>query len=204
MSQMMQNTPQDYFKWEISHEMAKMIISQAYAIEVRTRKGNVQESQGLESIIERVAAHMVSPKKSGMIFMGGVGCGKTTMVYALRRAHNYLYPNHKDKGIVIVDSSDIILQAQKQKNEEEYKTTDDLLAIDDLGKEPTEINIYGSIVQPIVEIFEQRYNRMLPTLVTTNLERKQVAEKYGRRIADRFNEMFTVVNFPMESYRTKK
>lgn len=201
MLQMAQNTQQECFRWDITQEMAQMIIAQAYTIEVQSRKVNILRSQNLAEIIAQVAAHMVNPKKSGMIFMGGVGCGKTTMVYAMRRAHNYLYPNHSDKGIVIVDSSDIIQQAQRGKKESDYKTTDDLLAIDDLGKEPTEINIYGSIVQPIVEIFEQRYNRMLPTLVTTNLQRKKVSEKYGRRIADRFNEMFTIVNFPDESYR---
>ena len=76
-----------------------------------------------------------------------------------------------------------------------------LLAIDDLGKEPAEVMNYGNIINPMVELIEKRYKRQLFTLATTNLTPRQIREKYGARMADRFNEMFNVVIFKSESYR---
>ena len=79
--------------------------------------------------------------------------------------------------------------------------TTPLLAIDDLGKEPGEIITYGNIVTPMVDLIEQRYKMQLFTIATTNLLPKQIGEKYGARIADRFNEMFHKIVFSNQSYR---
>ncbi len=38
-------------------------------------------------------------------------------------------------------------------------------------------------------------------MVTTNLTPNEIVNKYGKRIADRFNEMMEVVIFKNESYR---
>jgi DNA replication protein DnaC len=42
---------------------------------------------------------------------------------------------------------------------------------------------------------------MLPTIVTTNLSGKAIREKYGDRLADRFNEMMQVVTMPDINFR---
>ena len=47
-----------------------------------------------------------------------------------------------------------------------------------------------------------RYERMLPTIVTTNLSGKAIREKYGDRLADRFNEMMQVVTMPDINFRS--
>ena len=201
MSQIMRTTQPQLFKWEVTKETAKMVISSFYALEVHKRQKSLVKSNDLAVVIDKIAEHMTNPKKAGLFFVGGVGCGKSTMMYALREAHNYLYPSHKDIGIVIKDATDIVMQVQKQSATLDYKGMEDMLAIDDLGKEPTQVMVFGSTIQPIVEIFESRYSRMLPMLITTNLETKQIAEKYGKRIADRCNEMFQVIVFPQDSYR---
>ena len=51
-----------------------------------------------------------------------------------------------------------------------------------------------------------RYDRRLPTFVTTNLAQRPedgetLRQRYGDRLADRFNEMFFVIAFYNQSYR---
>ena len=203
MLAIMQTTQANTFKWECTADNARMVIQAFFALEVKNRGKKLVMNDRLKGIISRIADHMTKPKKQGIILMGGVGSGKSTMMAALQKAHNYLYPQYNDIGIIIRDAGQIVREYQENRPTIDYCGVEDMLAIDDLGKEPTEVLRYGTHIQPLVEIFEQRYNRMLPMLITTNLERKQVAEKYGRRIADRFNEMFEVIVFNEESYRKR-
>ena len=77
-----------------------------------------------------------------------------------------------------------------------------MLGIDDLGEEePTLIN-YGNRVTPVIDLISYRYNRMLFTMVTTNLTPPQIRTVYGVRIADRFNEMMLVLHYKSPSFRT--
>ena len=78
-----------------------------------------------------------------------------------------------------------------------------MLAIDDLGIEPAEVMDYGNILNPVIDLISYRYNEQLFTIVTTNLNPKQIRDKYGDRIADRFNEMMKKVIFENDSYRSK-
>ena len=77
-----------------------------------------------------------------------------------------------------------------------------MLAIDDLGKEPTEVLDYGNVLSPVVDLMEYRYQHQLFTAVTTNLTPDEIRDKYGKRIADRFNEMLEVIVFEDISYRS--
>ena len=76
-----------------------------------------------------------------------------------------------------------------------------MLGIDDLGEEETTMMDYGNRVTPVIDLLSHRYDRMLFTMVTTNLTPKEIREKYGARIADRFNEMLEVIRFKDISYR---
>ena len=55
-----------------------------------------------------------------------------------------------------------------------------LLVLDDLG---TEALVYGQESLPF--ILYRRYERNLPTIITTNLTREGIQARYGERIADR-------------------
>lgn len=83
-----------------------------------------------------------------------------------------------------------------------------MLAIDDLGTEPTEVLDYGNVLSPVIDVIEHRYNKQLFTFITTNLVANSedekittIRKKYGVRIADRFNEMLHVIIFKDISYR---
>ncbi len=64
-----------------------------------------------------------------------------------------------------------------------------------MGEEPKTVLEYGNAINPIVDLFEERYNRQLFTIITTNLDPNEISEKYGVRIADRFREMLAIVSF---------
>lgn len=78
---------------------------------------------------------------------------------------------------------------------------DDMLAIDDLGTEPVEVMDYGNIITPIIDLLTKRYEAQLFTIVTTNLDPKDIRKRYGDRIADRLNEMMAKIVYRNPTYR---
>ena len=77
------------------------------------------------------------------------------------------------------------------------------LGIDDIGTEPAEVQDYGNFIYPIKELLAMRYDAQLFTVFTTNLEPKEIRQRYGDRIADRLNEMMTKVVYRNPTYRTE-
>ena len=76
------------------------------------------------------------------------------------------------------------------------------LIIDDMGTEPRILKRYGNEILPLTDMLLYRYEKMLPTIITTNLSHSQIAEQYGPRISDRLKEMCeTLVFIQTESYR---
>lgn len=155
------------------------------------------------SAIERIAELMTSDSgKFGIMFCGQCGNGKSTMAKAIGRAVRFLslkgcYENpnlrilfHSAKGLVTLDKEALRHAAHQI-----------LLAIEDLGEEPKERLEYGNVSSPVVDVLEYRYDNRLFTVVTTNLTPAQIAEKYGKRISDRFREMFEVIVFTGKSFR---
>ena len=146
--------------------------------------------------------------KFGVMMCGTCGNGKTTLLYTLQSAINDLHRRDHFAflgrefriGLMIVDAKDITEIAKDLDDLKQYRNHP-MLAIDDLGKEPTEVLNFGNVVSPVVDLLEYRYNRQMFTVVTTNLTPKEIKEKYGARIADRFNEMLEVIRFQDISYR---
>ena len=103
-------------------------------------------------------------------------------------------------GLPIYDAREILIMAKDLK-ELRLLRERPMLAIDDLGKEPTEVLDYGNVTSPVVELLEYRYQHQLFTAITTNLNDKDLKKKYGSRINDRFNEMLQVIVFQSISYR---
>lgn len=82
------------------------------------------------------------------------------------------------------------------------------LVIDDVGTEPQEVRVYGSVHNPFEEVIEARYSLGRLTIMTSNLrinmgrtEGTSIASRYGDRIADRFMEECQRVVFLGDSYR---
>ena len=82
------------------------------------------------------------------------------------------------------------------------------LVIDDVGTEPLEVRVYGSVHAPFEEVIEARYNLGKMTIMTSNLpinngrtDGNSITSRYGDRIADRFMEESKTIIFLGESYR---
>ena len=60
---------------------------------------------------------------------------------------------------------------------------------------------WGTEITPVTDILYRRYDDMFPTIVTTNLSKKDIRTRYGDRVADRFNETFETIGYTNATYR---
>ena len=174
------------FKFPFEEADAYKIIMAAYETEVRYRRRQfVNDDKTRASVASFVRALTSKQPRFGILLCGTCGNGKTTMVYAFQNALNLLVRNgrlDREWGYTNIRSKE-------------------MLAIEDIGREPAETLDYGNVLSPIVDLLEYRYDQQLYTIVTTNLKPQEMRSHYGDRIADRLNEMFDKVIFQDGSYR---
>lgn len=205
----------DRFRFKMSPQETFDRLAYYYAYEVKLRNREMRlDKQTIDNLVA-MATYMTDPKsKIGIMLCGTCGNGKTTMLLALRdlineRFHsgdfNHLrnYSCNDPYFEIYLRFKDVrdILEIYKDRMRYAELRSERLLAIDDLGKEPTEVLEYGNVTNPVIDLLEHRYLAQLFTAVTTNLDAKQIRQKYGGRIADRFNEMMEVIVFQDVSYR---
>jgi DNA replication protein DnaC len=136
----------------------------------------------------------------GLILMGPVGTGKTSAAIAVLQ-----YGLQRDYGGMFIGMSSLLdtLFTTKEKSREEWleferrlrETT--LLVIDDLGTEKPD----GWVQIKLDSIINERYNRMKPVVVTTNLDAQGLKHTYSARIIDRLRQTNKVLAFPGPSLR---
>lgn len=134
--------------------------------------------------IIRDYAKNFSIRSDSLLFMGGTGLGKTHLSSALAK-------EVIDRGYDVLYTSSLNMvndfERAKFRNEGDISRYFDaeLLIIDDLGTEVatsfTESFIYN--------IIDTRICKGLPTVVSTNLEARDISERYGERI---FSRLFGV------------
>lgn len=191
-------------------EQAVDILTAAYQAEVEYRRREFKDDKYTRANIRKLAEYLTSKKpKFGLMFCGTCGNGKTTLMYAFVNAVNYLsmtgFFDEERKagfkvGVRIVDAKEVQHYAKDINAFKELKSRT-MLAIEDMGREATEVLDYGNVLNPVIDLLEYRYNTQGFTLITTNLTGKEIREKYGSRIADRFNEMMDVIIFENPTYR---
>lgn len=212
-------TTEARFRFNMSPQDALDLLTAAYQYEVQRRQRRFILDKNTESNLIKLSEYLTMPvPKFGIMCCGTCGNGKTTLMYAFQRVVNYL----QDRGhFSFLDNEYARFRAGMQifhakeivKIAKDYKAFKELLgrtmlAIDDLGTEPTEVLDYGNVLSPVVDLIEHRYNKQLFTFITTNLvansedkETVTIRKKYGDRIADRFNEMLHVIVFKDITYR---
>lgn len=201
------NSGTDAFKLPMSAADAEVYIRGAFEAQVELRGGTVQYDEMTVRNLRLIAETLAGDShKFGLLLAGTCGNGKTTAMRAVQSVvmllNNTLYSRRSDLriGNRLLEAKEIAGLSDKDGQLTAYQTIP-LLFLDDLGREPTEVMRYGNVTSPITELLEYRYNQRLTTIVTTNLEPSEIREKYGDRIADRFNEMFVVVRYTGNSYR---
>ena len=181
---------------------AESMLRGCYMAEVELRGGKYSEDEHLHTAMRNIAEYLTTPTmgRFGMMFCGLVGNGKTTTVRALNEAVKWWSAmkgfDGEYKELKIIAAKDVM------QGPASILPQCELLAIDDLGEEPVERVEYGSVHTPLVDLLEQRYNRQLFTVITTNLTSQEIGEKYGLRIRDRLREMMYKIDFKQsKSYR---
>ena len=180
------------------------ILTASMIAEVRYRGGEYVSTPGIEKAIEVTAAWLHGGGKTGMLYCGRCGNGKTTLMRAVMTLTGYVAAIDIDgtpMSLRYTTARDIAHCSISEQGTYERLCKCPMLAIDDLGTEPTEVLDYGNVTNPAIDLLSRRYDEQLFTMISTNLAPKEIREKYGDRIADRFNEMFARVVFNEKSFR---
>lgn len=202
------------FSWPLDIDNAVRLLSAAYRAQVIARHCQFIDDQATNNNIRHVAdalIHLGKPK-FGIILCGDCGNGKSTMLNAIQIATGYLdelgYFKYRscygdlrvmNTSFTFIDAVECAAVTDLSKL---YETADlPVLAIDDLGQEPLEVQVFGNILNPMMTVLERRYAKNLSTFITTNLSPEQLGSRYGKRIRDRLREMTFVIPFDNPSYR---
>lgn len=161
----------------------------------------------------------------GMLINGKYGSGKTVLMHALVRTYNDCVSHWKEKGITIypmriIKSSDIVDAFRFESNKNNTKDVpgygdnlkinvlkktylQGIIIIDELGREQKEVNIWGTVIQPLSQILQERYDQGFPTFATANfhIETLSKEEYYGQMVGDRLRQMFNEITLNGESRR---
>lgn len=129
-----------------------------------------------------------------VIFLGGeVGCGKSAAAAsAILYREDALFATAPELCTVNDDAKLLRAQAGEAR----------LLLLDDLGMEQAGAAKWE--IGMLAELLARRHGERRPTIVTTNLDRAALGERYGARIADRLREGARLVGFPGPSLRGRR
>ena len=169
-----------------------------YRQEVEMRR--MQYTDATEQIAAAARYLTESSRKRWLLLAGNVGTGKTTLSAAIRMTlHYYGVPckmfRASDFPALFLDNAEL---TQRQILRGEWC---EVLLLDDIGVEQADIKFYGNTIQPFVKIVEERYDRRLPLVVSTNLTSAEIGERYGQRTLDRIREMSVGIKYDGQSYR---
>lgn len=181
------------------------LLMVAYRAEVEFRHRVFIEDDATRDHIRAFASFLTTDSKEfGVLLCGMCGNGKTTLLRAFQSVLNSFNDagifGCQNIGISIIDSIEFSHLSADYMRFKQLRGID-MIAIEDLGREPREILNYGNIFNPVIDCLEYRYSSQLFTLISTNLTPKQIRDCYGARIADRLNEMLVKIVFKNASYR---
>ena len=152
---------------------------------------------GQGELVEYLKSCVESGFNENIVLIGGVGLGKTHLAYAIINAleevrtipatNSTTYTSRKAELTTIRAIIDGIRACWKSNaSEYDYKFISKikeipLLIIDEVGVQ------YGTESErlELFDIFNYRYNQMLPTMVISNCNKEQISKILGQRITDR-------------------
>lgn len=201
----------ELFRWPVTKDDALMMLRSAYAQEVENRNMVCSSDENIAEYLEKIAETMTTKStKCGILLCGNCGNGKTTTMNAFFKVCKFLEGMCRKKAMergdlkswsILSTSARRISQVAKDETLMKDAKTSTVLCIDDVGLEPTEVLDFGNAINPVIEIMEHRYRQQLFTFITTNLTPAQIREKYGDRIADRFNETMKCIVYKNPTFR---
>ena len=128
----------------------------------------------------------------GLLLIGAIGGGKTVLLESFIDIFNYI----SGKIMTCVNSKDLV-EIQK-KYGFDYLSKRPLF-IDDIGKEQTTINTFGTVSKPMEDLINDRYKTAGLTFGTSNLKLDDMP--YNKHTIDRMRQMFNIMILPGNSRR---
>ena len=192
----------------VSDELNSLKVPPVFAPPLDLEDGMTLTEPTLEAVrIFMANTEARASTKPGLYIFGGPGAGKTRLAHIIR--YRLLYDRHErmkqghrlhPRKAALFFSVNNILRREKQDFDlsPEYKVglvneilgDRRLLFLDDLGAEKAT----DWALETLFTIINDRYERMLPTVYTSNLSLQQLSETLGDRIASRIAGSCIVIN----------
>ena len=119
-----------------------------------------------------------------LVLTGGTGLGKSFLLHAM--AERLI---ERDINVLLISAYSMLEILRKAYFDNERNSSElldaDVLMIDDLGSEPLMQNI---TVEQLFNLLNERQNRRLATVISTNLDMARFRERYTERIASRLRD----------------
>lgn len=149
--------------------------------------------------IQTAVAEMLAGGK-GIYLYGGVGVGKTHIAYGIK-AHIEAQPGGWLRFWNVTDLLREVRADFSRQEEQKRRPDEGLTQISSLGtKHPAILDDIGAekstdfVIETLYHIINERYNKCLPTIFTSNLSLDQLAGVVGERSASRIAEMCKVIH----------
>jgi len=138
----------------------------------------------------------------GLLFIGGVGTGKTYSLISTLLA----LAEERDKYIQFQTFSEVARAIRESIGDNSYNrvydkyVSSEILVMDDIGTE----NTTDFMKEFMYNMINDRYNNMLPIMITTNLDSQELSRIYSQRIVSRLFEMCEIIRLEGEDKRKRK
>tara|TARA_Y100001001_G_scaffold150626_1_gene161456 strand:+ start:1663 stop:2325 length:663 start_codon:yes stop_codon:yes gene_type:complete len=143
----------------------------------------------------------IDPNK-GVLLSGPVGCGKTSLMKLIR----YITPHYRPYEIIPARNIVFGFNHIGFRSIEDYGDGN-FYCFDDLGVEPdgrhfgTDCNVMGEILLSRYDLFMETGIR---THATTNLNARELEQRYGNRVRSRMRQLFNLIAFDAHTKDKRK
>ena len=168
-----------------------------------TKTGCPETVRSLAEIAYRYSNRLKENIKQGrgLLFYGEVGLMKTTLACCVARE-----AVRQGVGVYFISMPELLdamTVMSRNKDPAEFRAFEDrikhvsILILDDFGAEYPA----GWVLNKVDAIITNRYNNMLPTIITTNMLPDEIDERYVKRVFDRLRSTSTMVGAYGKSLR---
>lgn len=186
------------FNCSITTERFKRMFLAAATSKIHSTEDHYTVDDENKEIINQLFYFLNNDRKfegdevKGILLIGAIGGGKTVLMESFIDIFNEI----SGKVMMGINSKDLVEIKEKYGNPYLSKRP---LFIDDIGKEQTTINTYGTVSKPMEDLINDRYKTAGLTFGTSNLRLEDMP--YNLHTKDRMKQMFNILILPGKSRR---